>query len=133
LTARHALHFIPPGRRRGYVGIDQHFLSKRLNKNEALQYIQDGRGNRYDPAVVDAFLGKVIKPAKHIPDVHEISLLSIQLQTGMVLSRNLNGSDGNLLLSKDYKLSENIIQQIKGFEKAENTTFTIWVYKNKSE
>ncbi len=108
-------------------------LSKRLNKNEALQYIQDGRGNRYDPAVVDAFLGKVIKPAKHIPDIHEISLLSIQLQTGMVLSRNLNGSDGNLLLSKDYRLSENIIQQIKGFEKTENTTFTIWVYKNKSE
>ena len=25
MTASHALHFIPPGRRRGHVGIDQRF------------------------------------------------------------------------------------------------------------
>lgn len=107
-------------------------LNKHLAQSEALAYIQEGRGNRYDPAVVDAFLGKVAQPASETSEaVAEVMLGSSQLQAGMTLSRDLIGHNGNLLLSKDYVLDEQLITQIRNFERMENHLFTIWVYAKK--
>jgi response regulator RpfG family c-di-GMP phosphodiesterase len=103
-------------------------LNKPLTQQEALHFIQDGRGNRYDPAVVDAFLGKMVKQVNAAAAVaSELMLSSSQLQTGMKLSRDMKGKDGSLLLSKDYILNAQVIDQIKSFERMEKKTFTIWV------
>ena len=108
-------------------------VNKHLTKNEALAYIQEGRGNRYDPAVVDAFLGRVAEkqPTEATNTVPELMLRSLQLSVGMVLSRDMIGTSGNLMLSKDYVLNEQVISQIKNFERIEKQSFTIWVYAKK--
>lgn len=106
-------------------------LNKHLTQNEALAYIQEGRGNRYDPAVVDTFLGKVTKQTTELTDaVAELMLNSTQLKPGMTLSKDMTGHDGNLLLSKDYVLDEQLISQIRNFERLESHLLVISVYAN---
>ena len=88
-------------------------LSKRLKHADALLFIQEGRGNRYDPAVVDAFMGVM---ASMVHAVRELALHPEQLRPGMVLSRDLLSRQGDLLLSKDHLLDASLIDQIKSFK-----------------
>ncbi|MHB1678423.1 MAG: HD domain-containing phosphohydrolase [Sulfuriferula sp.] len=106
-------------------------LNKHLTQTEAIAFISEGRGNRYDPAVVDAFLGN-LRPAGE-PSVLEsgIPLNSGQLKPGMVLSKDLIARSGNLLLSKDYVLDALLINQIRNFEQLEHEQFVICVYVKK--
>ncbi len=87
-------------------------LSKRLKPAEAMLFIQEGRGKRYDPRVVDAFMS-VMESAAHV--VQELALNPEQLRPGMVLSRDLLSSQGDLLLSKDHLLNATLIDQIRSF------------------
>lgn len=88
-------------------------LSKRLKHADALLFIQEGRGNRYDPAVVDAFMSVM---ASMVHAVRELALHPEQLRPGMVLSRDLLSRQGDLLLSKDHLLDASLIDQIKSFK-----------------
>jgi response regulator RpfG family c-di-GMP phosphodiesterase len=88
-------------------------LSKRLKQADALLFIQEGRGNRYDPAVVDAFMSVM---ASTVHAVRELALHPEQLRPGMVLSRDLLSRQGDLLLSKDHLLDASLIDQIKSFK-----------------
>jgi response regulator RpfG family c-di-GMP phosphodiesterase len=88
-------------------------LSKRLKHADALLFIQEGRGNRYDPAVVDAFMSVM---ASTVHAVREQALHPEQLRPGMVLSRDLLSRQGDLLLSKDHLLDASLIDQIKSFK-----------------
>lgn len=107
-------------------------LNRRLTQNEALAYVQEGRGNRYDPAVVDVFMGKMTKQTKESAATgQEVMLNSEQLQAGMVLSRDMLGAGGNLLLSKEHVLDAQLINQIRNFELVESQAVTIWVYAKK--
>ncbi|MDR3391915.1 MAG: response regulator [Sulfuriferula sp.] len=104
-------------------------LNKRLTPQEALAYIQAGRGNRYDPSVVDAFLGKMSGQKTEVAEAEpELMLDSAGLRAGMVLSRDLMSQSGSLLLSRDYVLDMLLISQIRNFEQMENQLFSIWVY-----
>ncbi|ARU32199.1 two-component system response regulator [Sulfuriferula sp. AH1] len=109
-------------------------MNKRLTQKEALVYIQEGRGNRYDPAVVDAFLGKMAKQSPELTETKaDLMLNSMQLQVGMVLSRDMVGQGGNLLLSKDYVLNAQLIEQIRNFERLEGQSISIWVCAKKGD
>ena len=88
-------------------------LSKRMKQADAVLFIQEGRGNRYDPAVADAFMSVMASTARA---VHEQALHSEQLRPGMVLSRDLLSRQGDLLLSKDHLLDASLIDQIKSFK-----------------
>lgn len=88
-------------------------LSKRMKQADAVLFIQEGRGNRYDPAVADAFMSVMASTARA---VHEQALHSEQLRPGMVLSRDLLSRQGDLLLSKDHLLNASLIDQIKSFK-----------------
>lgn len=107
-------------------------FNKRMTQSEAQTFIQEGRGNRYDPAVVDAFLVKMAKQVNEAAtSMSEIMLASGKLQAGMTLSRSMKSNDGNLLLSKGYVLSAQVIKRIKKFEQIEKKMFSIWVYASK--
>ncbi len=109
-------------------------MNKHLTRTEALAYIYEGRGNRYDPAVVDAFLGTVSKPTSEPGEiVPEVQLRSIQLSVGMILTRDLLGTDGNLILSKGFVLTDPVISQLKNFERTERMSFSIWVRVSKKK
>ena len=58
MTARHALHFIPPGHRRGYVGIDQRFL------NVTITGLKFFFASTLDPPELTRHMHPVHKPRK---------------------------------------------------------------------
>ena len=104
-------------------------LNKRLKQADAVLFVQEGKGKRYDPAVVDAFMS-VMGASGTAQAVQEIAVRMDQAKPGMVLSRDLMSSHGELLLSKDYMLDEALIKQIKGFEHL-GKELVIYIYAKK--
>ena len=87
--------------------------NKGLQQADAVLYIQEGSGSRYDPTVVDAFLNQIVASAQTKP---ELDLHLEQLKPGMVLSRDLVSKKVVLLLTKDCVLDERLIGQLKNFD-----------------
>lgn len=105
-------------------------FSRPMSQAEALLLIQDGRGGRYDPAVVDAFMGVMGKGAVAggSPDARtDMPLRSGQVKPGMVLARDLVTITGEMLLAKGYALNEQLIEQIMGFERMDGKPLTIHI------
>lgn len=100
---------------------------KRLSPNEALNMIVDGKGKRYDPAVVNIFIQVVGAPVKSASKA-EIQVRASQLMEGMALSRDLVTKDGMLLLSKDYILDQRFIEKIQSFERTDGQPIVIYIY-----
>lgn len=104
-------------------------LSKRMTQSEAVTFIMEGRGKRYDPQVADIFapmMGAQVNSA-----IAETSLKSIQLKVGMALSRDLMTPEGILLLSRDFVLNDEIIEQIHSFERSSGRALTLYVHARK--
>ncbi|MDD3484222.1 HD domain-containing phosphohydrolase [Azovibrio restrictus] len=109
-----------------YDGLLQGTLSgKRHSEEEARQLIFQGKGKRYDPAVVDAFLAL----SGGLPEVQSesLALAPADLKPGMVLARDLISRDGVLLLATDYVLEENLIRQIQDYERSEGSRLVLHV------
>ena len=95
-----------------YDGLQIGSLSvRRYTQEDAKKLIAEGRGKRYDPQVVEAFLDIVGK--LEVKDTGEIELGAADLKPGMILSRDLMTRDGVLLLAADYILDANLIRQIR--------------------
>jgi len=104
-------------------------LSKRMTQSEAVAFIMESRGKRYDPQVVDIFapmMGAQVNSA-----IAEASLKSTQLKVGMALSRDLVTHEGILLLSRDFVLNDEIIEQIHSFERSSGRALTLYVHARK--
>jgi len=104
-------------------------LNKRLKQSDAVLYLQEGKGRRYDPAVVDAFM-KVMGSSASAQVVQESAIRMDQAKSGMVLSRDLMSSRGELLLSKEFRLDAALISQIKSFDQL-GDKLVIYVYDRK--
>lgn len=78
--------------------------------------IVEGRGNRYDPTVVDAFVEMLGASATAQTQAVEMAVTTMQLENGMVLARDLMTGDGILLLAKDHVLDASLIGQIRAYE-----------------
>jgi response regulator RpfG family c-di-GMP phosphodiesterase len=104
-------------------------LPKRLKQSDAVLYVQEGRGRRYDPAVVDAFM-KLMGASDNAQTIQELAIRMDQAKSGMVLSRDLMSSRGELLLSKDHRLDASLISQIKGFDQL-GDKLVVYVYDRK--
>jgi response regulator RpfG family c-di-GMP phosphodiesterase len=99
--------------------------SRRLGPEEAKKLVVDGRGKRYDPLVVDAFVqltGKVEK--EH---TNEIAIAAADLKPGMAMARDLVSRGGALLLAADYLLDDKLIRQIQEFEESDGVRLTIYI------
>lgn len=105
-------------------------LSKRLTQSEAVTFIVEGRGKRYDPQVVDAFAPMVGAAGDAIA---EISVKSPQLKAGMILSRDLVTPEGVMLLSRDFVLNDVIIEQVHNFERSSGRALTLHIRTGKGE
>jgi response regulator RpfG family c-di-GMP phosphodiesterase len=106
--------------------------TKAMNATEASLFIQDGKGMRYDPAVVNALLEEIGKasPVKS-NNPSELILRSGQLLPGMVLSQDLITWNGDILLSKEYVLTPPLIDQIRGFERMDGHPLAVSVRAKK--
>jgi response regulator RpfG family c-di-GMP phosphodiesterase len=102
-------------------------FERRMSDAEARDFLRANKGKRYDPAVVEAFLGKGEEPAS-ADAAHRFVQLSVdRLQPGMVLAKDLTTRDGVLLLARDFLLDEGLIAQIKAFEESEGYALKIAV------
>ena len=109
-----------------YDGLQIGSLSvRRYTQEDAKKLIAEGRGKRYDPQVVEAFLDIVGK--LEVKDTGEIELGAADLKPGMILSRDLMTRDGVLLLAADYILDANLIRQIRDYVASENIVMNIHV------
>ncbi len=109
-----------------YDGLRQGSLNgKAHGEEEARQAIIQGKGKRYDPAVVEAFLAIT----GGVPEVRsdEIAIAPADLRPGMVLARDLISRDGVLLLATDYVLDESLVRQIQDYERSEGGRLTLHV------
>ena len=90
---------------------------RRFSAEEAKKLVVEGRGKRYDPLVVDAFLQ--VTGGQETDRAAETAVAVADLKTGMVLSRDLMTRDGVLLLAGDYVLDANLIRQIRDYAATE--------------
>ena len=98
---------------------------KRLTRAEALRYLVDNRGKRYDPSVVDAFSAVLAKanPEEFV----EMPLRPASLQPGYRLTRELLHREGYLLLARDHVLTATEIAQLVRLESVEGHPISIYV------
>ena len=84
-----------------------------LSEEEACRRLREEAGRRFDPRVVEAFLGmdrhRAPRPTRRVP--------SDALEPGMVLARDLVAKDGVLLLAKGHVLTPKLIAKIRVFER----------------
>ena len=98
-------------------------VQRPLRADEALTYLADNRGKRYDPSVVDAAIQWISENQKLGPT--EASLRTMHLKPGMVLARDLTHRDGYLLLAKGSILTADIIGQLARLEQAEQQNLSL--------
>ena len=96
-----------------------------LKPAEALNFLIDNRGKRYDPTVVDTFV-KLLAETKKTGAV-EVPLRTMHLKPGMVLSRDLEHRDGYMLLAKGSALTAEIIAQLIRMESTEQHMLTLYI------
>ena len=96
---------------------------RKMKQDEALAFIQQNRGKRYCPQVVDALI-EVLGAAETASQTgHELNPSS--LKPGMVLARDLVTRDGVMLLAADFVLDESLIRQLRELEASEGIRLSI--------
>lgn len=106
-------------------------FAKPMKPAQAQLMIQDSKGKRYDPSVLEVFMDELCKVSAAAVNATELTLRSGQATPGMVLSRDLLTGNGDILLAKEHVLDEGIIAQIRGFERMEEHPLTLHVYIGK--
>ncbi|OGT01081.1 MAG: two-component system response regulator [Gallionellales bacterium RIFCSPLOWO2_12_FULL_59_22] len=99
--------------------------ARRFNRIDALHYLVENRGKRYDPSVVDA-LGAVLAEAESKEFV-EMPLRPVSLQPGMRLARDLVHQEGYLLLARDHVLTAAEIGQLARLEASDGHPLTLYI------
>lgn len=89
-------------------------VQQNMRPGDALKWLIENRGKRYDPVVIDALVGVLSKQNKDL--AIEIPTRPSSLKPGMVMSRDLAHPDGYLLLAKGQKIDANIIGQLLKLE-----------------
>lgn len=96
-----------------------------FSKGEALHYLVENRGRRYDPTVVDAFSAVLVEA--NPDDFVEIPLRPSSLKPGCRLTRDLLHHEGYLLLAKDHVLQAGEIDQLVRLEATEKQPLTLYI------
>lgn len=102
-------------------------LGEELSPLDARTFLQQRRDTHYDGAVVDACVAVLDARERGEGMIHELRLEPDALRPGMVLSRDLLGQDGVLLLTKGYRLNEVLVRKINELQRDDNHEFIIHV------
>lgn len=100
-------------------------LPRSMSKSDALAYIVDNRGKRYDPAVVDALSAML---AQILPqEVPELTTRPGSAKIGMILTQDLMHRDGYMLLAKGQAIDASIKEQLVRVEQIEGEPLILHV------
>jgi response regulator RpfG family c-di-GMP phosphodiesterase len=125
---------IPLGARILLVASDYESLQEgliahdKLPPVQALDMIDNGRGTRYDPTVVDVLHRLAAHDGPHGHVDTEFQLTSGQLREGMLLTRDIVTGNGMLLLLKNSTLSAEHIREIREFEEAAGEQVMVYTH-----
>ena len=100
-------------------------VQRPLKPGEAMNFLIENRGKRYDPAVVDAFVQLLTET--HKTGLGEMPLRTMHLKPGMVLARDLTHGEGYMLLAKGSVLTSEIIAQLLRMEENEAYAITLTI------
>lgn len=103
-------------------------IQQPMRPKDALTYLVESRGKRYDPAVVDRFAEILGEQLRHVID--EVPVRPAALKPGMVLSRDLIHRDGYMLLAKGYVVDQAVISQLVKIEVAEHLTMNVYICRD---
>ncbi len=103
-------------------------LQQPMKPKDALAYLIENRGKRYDPSVIDNFVDLLSVQLKNVID--ELPVRVGSLRPGMVLSRDLMHRDGYMLLAKGYVIDAPVITQLVKLETAEHQHLIAYVVKS---
>jgi response regulator RpfG family c-di-GMP phosphodiesterase len=96
-----------------------HLAESCMTLQETRTLMRHGRGNKFDPEVLDVFL-QITEPERP-KQVTSVSLLSAAIEPDMVLARDLVSSTGVLMLTAGHRLSTSLIHRIREFERKEGS------------
>ncbi len=99
-----------------------------MKPKDALAYLVENRGKRYDPAVIDRYMELLGEQLKNVID--ELPVRPGSLRPGMVLSRDLMHRDGYMLLAKGYVIDAPVITQLVKLEAGEHQQLIAYVVKS---
>lgn len=100
-------------------------VNRALKPVEALTFILDNVGKRYDPQVAHALAALLAETLKD--EVVEVPLRPGVTRPGMVLTRDLMHQDGYLLLAKGHILDPGVIEQLVRLEASEGRMLTLYI------
>ncbi|MCX7166905.1 MAG: response regulator [Rhodocyclales bacterium] len=89
----------------------------------------EGRGRRYDPAVIDRL--EPLLAFDEADEIDEIRVSAGHLQEGMLLTRDVMHPDGFLLLSKSTALERRLIDQLVTVERDSGRSVEIYVLRER--
>jgi response regulator RpfG family c-di-GMP phosphodiesterase len=87
-------------------------LSEALTPAEAVRYLNDHAGSRYDANVVAAFL-KILKLAKEDNNLRELRVSVEGLKPGMLVTRDLVNEHGVLMVPRGRRLDQQAINTLQ--------------------
>jgi response regulator RpfG family c-di-GMP phosphodiesterase len=87
-------------------------LPEALTPAEAVRYLNDHSGSRYDAAVVAAFL-RIVKSAKQDDNLRELRVSVAGLEPGMVVTRDLVNEHGVLMVPRGRRLDQHAIAALR--------------------
>lgn len=99
---------------------------RRFSHTEAVAYLVVNRGKRYDPTIVDEFIGLLNMVATQQDDTVQ-KLHITQLHSGMTVARDLFANDGILLLMRGRVVEEKLIDMLRSYEKTMGEKLYVFV------
>ena len=101
-------------------------VQQNMRPADALNWLIQNRGKRYDPAIVDAF-AQQLNEKQHESLIVETPTRPSSMKPGMQLTRDLTHPDGYLLLTKGHKLDATLIEQLQKLERIEGKALTAYI------
>ncbi|WP_394782037.1 HD domain-containing phosphohydrolase [Undibacterium sp.] len=105
-------------------------LQRRISAEEAQKLILRGAGSRYDEAVSAAFK-YVVMGIGDEETIDDVEVAALDLQPGMVLSRDLLSRDGILLLPAEHVLTERMIEKLVQYCTVQDSHLIIRIHRRK--
>jgi response regulator RpfG family c-di-GMP phosphodiesterase len=101
------------------------------NMNSSIKYMKQHADSKYDPAVMKQYLSILEGGNAKLVFDNEQFIKTPHLSSGMQVSRDLHNHDGILLLSQGTKLSSELIDKLKLYERRNDIELLIPVKTSK--
>lgn len=99
--------------------------SQKMGVEQAVEFIRQSSGKRYDPIVVAALPAALIQ-LQSMPRENEKLIDSNRLVAGLVLSRDLFNPEGMLLMPKGAQVSTKLVQYLLALYQKDNLSFKVY-------